>query len=96
MPLSQAIITAGGLINRSNKKNISMIRLNSDGTISKRTIRYEPGAKINSINNPVLREGDTIVVNRNNWTKTTDLIKQAVEPLGPLINSASIFRMLSN
>jgi hypothetical protein len=41
-----------------------------------------------------LRDGDGVVVDPHGWAKTNDRLKAAVEPLVPLLNAASIFRLL--
>jgi len=94
-PMSHAILAAGDITIRANKQTIQLFRLESNGSITQRQIIYTPGAKLNDASNPPLREGDTLVVDRHLWAKTSDRIKSALEPLGPLVNSASIFKVLA-
>ena len=41
-----------------------------------------------------LRQGDVLVVNRNQLAKVTDTMADALEPFNPIIQATSIFRLL--
>lgn len=92
-PFSQALLAAGGITTKGNQSSIEMFRLQPNGTIKKTLLSYNPDATLDSKNNPPLRDGDVVVVNRHGWAKANDRLKAAVEPLGPLLNAASIFRI---
>jgi polysaccharide export outer membrane protein len=94
-PLSSAVMAAGNVDPlRSNGKRIRLLRLESDGNVTSRTIAFEPSAPLDSETNPALRNGDVVVVPRNNWTRANDFIGQAVEPIGPVLNAASLYNIL--
>lgn len=93
-PLSQALLSAGGLTRRANGGNVQLLRLEPNGTIRKATVAYNPAAPMGSEQNPPLQQGDVVVVSRHGWAKTTDSLRSAVEPVGPIINAASLFRLL--
>lgn len=94
-PLSTAVLAAGGIsTNRGHQKNLKLMRLESDGRVSVSTVSFTPEAPLGSPTNPPLRNGDVIVVDRNPWTKGNDFLGQAVAPLGPLLNAASLFTIL--
>jgi polysaccharide export outer membrane protein len=92
-PLSQAVLSAGGLNRRGNRNTIELIRLQPNGSVERKQLVYQPEASLGDSNNPPLRDGDVVVVDRHLWAKTTDGLKAAVEPLGPVLNAASIFRL---
>jgi Periplasmic protein involved in polysaccharide export len=95
-PLAAAVMAAGDVDPlRANPKDIRLLRLESDGTVSARTIVFNPAAPLDSPSNPALHNGDVVVVPRNGWTRGNDFLAQAVSPLGPLLNAASLFRILS-
>lgn len=95
-PLSSAVLAAGGISNnRGHYKNLKLMRLENDGRMSVATVNYTPAAPLGSAANPPLRNGDVIVVDRNPWTKGNDMLGQAVAPLGPLLNAASLFTILA-
>jgi polysaccharide export outer membrane protein len=93
-PLSQALLSAGGLTRRANGDNVQLLRLEPNGTIRKATVSYNPAAPMGSQQNPPLQQGDVVVVSRHGWARATDSLRSAVEPVGPLINAASLFRLL--
>ena len=92
-PFSQALLSAGGITSKGNQNSIEMFRLQSNGTINKTVLPYNPTATLDDTKNPPLQNGDVVVVSRHGWAKTNDRLKAAVEPLGPLLNAASIFRI---
>lgn len=93
-PLSQALQAAGGISLRGNQNTIELLRLEPNGTVERRVLSYRPASNLGDTSNPPLRDGDVVVVDRHGWAKTNDRLKAAVEPLGPLLNAASIFRLL--
>ena len=93
-PLSQAVMSAGGITRRGNRNTLELLRLEPTGAINRRTLAFTPAAALGSDQNPPLRDGDVIVVDRHGWAKTNDGLRSAVEPLGPVLNGLSIFRLL--
>jgi polysaccharide export outer membrane protein len=49
---------------------------------------------LGSSDNPPLRSGDVVVVDRNNIAKFSDGMNNALEPLTPIVNAASVLRIL--
>jgi polysaccharide export outer membrane protein len=95
-PLSAAVMSAGDVNPlRANGKKIRLLRLEGDGNITARTIAFDPAAPLDSPNNPALRNGDVVVVPRNAWTRANDFIGQAVQPIGPVLNAASLYNIIS-
>ena len=95
-PLSQAILSAGGLTNKSNKNKISLIRMNPNGTITKLKSSYKISKKVDKLNNPTLIDGDIIVVEKNAWAKNSENIKTLIEPISELIPPISIYKALTD
>ncbi|MBF2007056.1 MAG: polysaccharide export protein [Chlorogloeopsis fritschii C42_A2020_084] len=80
--LNQAILAAGGFNDvRARSSTVDLIRLNSNGSVTKRTIKMDLAAGINEQTNPILRNNDVVVVYRRP-TRTPDSI-------GALCNSTS-------
>ena len=93
--LTEAVMAAGDLNQlRADANFIRLLRLQSDGTVASTRLRFEPGATLGSSNNPALQNGDVIVVARNGWTSLNQRLAQSVEPLGPLLNAASLYNIL--
>lgn len=79
--LNQALLTAGGFLpGRSQKDSVELIRLNFDGTVSKRTVEIDLAQGINEGTNPVMRNNDIIVVRRTGMTRFVDNVNTAVNP----------------
>ena len=93
-PLSQAILASGGVTRRGSAARIDLIRMDRDGRTTIKQLAYSPDAVLSSPSNPPLRQGDVLVVDRNNLTKVTDGMTDALQPLSPIVNAASIFRIL--
>ncbi|MEB3320578.1 MAG: polysaccharide biosynthesis/export family protein [Cyanobium sp.] len=94
-PLVTAVMAAGDLNQlRADANFIRLLRLQSDGSIASSRLRFDPAAPLGSANNPALQNGDMIVVARNGWTSFNERLAQAVAPLGPLLNAASLYNIL--
>ena len=91
-PLSQALLSAGGITKKGNKNKIALIRMNTDGSITKSISSYGIIKKVNSLNNPTLIDGDVVVVEKNIWAKNSENIKILVEPISDLITPLTIYK----
>ncbi len=93
-PLNQGLLAAGGFDpRRADEGIVELIRLNADGTVSKRSIPINLAQGIGDENNPPLRNNDVIVVNRNILTSTTDTLSTLLSPLGATLGFVNIFRI---
>jgi polysaccharide export outer membrane protein len=77
--LIQAIASSGGKKLYTGK--IEFIRFNYDGSTSKSYFRYNPNAKINSKNNPILMDGDLIHVKRTLIGTASQYLKEVSSPV---------------
>jgi polysaccharide export outer membrane protein len=93
-PLSQALLSAGGLTRRADGGKVRLLRMEPNGTIRQSTVGYNPTAPMGSQANPPLQQGDVVVVDRHGWAKANDSLRSAVEPIAPLVNAGSLFRLL--
>lgn len=92
-PLNQALLAAGGFDPRRARKNaIDLIRLNPDGTVTKREVPIDLAQGINPNTNPALQNNDIIVVGRSGLTKFTDGVGNVLAPVGNLF---SVFNFLN-
>jgi len=93
--LTEAVMAAGDLNQvRADANFIRLLRMQSDGSVLSSRLRFDPAAPLGSTNNPALQNGDVIVVARNGWTTFNQRLAQSVEPLGPLLNAASLYNIL--
>jgi polysaccharide export outer membrane protein len=93
-PLNQAVQAAGGFNPRARKRSVDLIRLNPNGTVTKRDIDIDLAQGINEQNNPTLRNNDVIVVRRNTLASVGDSLTNLLNPVGNIINIFSLFRIL--
>lgn len=95
-PLSQGILAAGGFNNRANRGSVELIRLNANGTVTRRSIVVDFTAGIDEEVNPLLRNNDTILVKRSAPASIADTLDTVVLPLGRALTLFSIPRSLFN
>ena len=95
-PLSKAILNAGGLTNRSNKNKVALIRFNENGTITKTNFKFEQTNNINAEKNPILINGDVIVVEKTAWAKTNDSLKTVFGPFREIVPPLTIYRFFND
>ena len=76
-PLSQAILTSGGITRRGSDTTVELIRVNSQGESSVTQLAFDPKATLSSATNPPLRHGDVVVVNRTALATVTDGLTDA-------------------
>jgi polysaccharide export outer membrane protein len=93
--LNQAILIAGGFNNvRANKNEVDFIRLNPNGTVTKRLIKLNFTKGFDAEYNPRLQNNDTIVIGRNNLTRIGDGFSTILQPFNGLfqILGGGLFR----
>lgn len=93
-PLNQALLAAGGFDQRrADQGTIEVIRLNYNGTVTKRDIEVNFAQGITDGDNPVLRNNDVVVVNRNILTTVSDTLVTVFSPLGAITGFFSFFNI---
>ncbi|MBE9169795.1 SLBB domain-containing protein [Pleurocapsales cyanobacterium LEGE 06147] len=93
-PLNQAILAAGGFDqSRASKGSVELVRLNPNGTVSKREIDVDFAENPSEENNPTLHNNDVVVVGRSGTAVLGDAVGAVLSPfLGPFGFIRSIFR----
>ncbi|MBN3898016.1 MAG: SLBB domain-containing protein [Nostoc sp. NOS(2021)] len=90
--LNQAILAAGGFNDaRASSNAVDLIRLNPNGSVTKRIVKVDFSAGINEQTNPILRNNDVVLVNRSGAAKTGDTVNTITGPLGIILNLLNIF-----
>jgi polysaccharide biosynthesis/export protein len=90
--LNQAILAAGGFNDaRASDDAVDLIRLNPNGSVTKRIVKVDFSAGINEQTNPILRNNDVVVVNRSGAAKTGDTVNTITGPLGIVLNLLNLF-----
>jgi polysaccharide export outer membrane protein len=93
-PLNQAILAAGGFIDRSDSSQVELVRLEPDGSVRKRSITIDLAAAPNEENNPPLRPNDTVIIAKNGYTAATDGLRTLLAPLGAASPASILFPFL--
>ena len=89
--LSQAIFNAGGPINFSaNLKDIELVRTNRDGEIIKEKFKLDL-SKIDPKRNPLLKEGDIVIVKERAVSRELDSLEKVTSPFSGVANILRIF-----
>ena len=76
--LNDAILIAGGA--RVIRGPITFIRYRSDGNIEKRSFNYSKNSPRGSYQNPLLRSGDIISINKNIINVATEVLNELTQP----------------
>lgn len=92
--LNQGIAAAGGFNKvRAKRASVELLRLNPDGSVSNREIPVDLNLALNAEDNPLLRNGDVIVVNRNGLTGFSDVLGSVLTPVGNAFNALNFLRL---
>src|SRR4028118_393703 len=80
--LHQALLTAGSFNQlRANTDKVELLRLNPNGTVSRRTIEVDFAQGLNPNNNPTLRNNDAILAARSGYARVGDNINRFLQPI---------------
>ena len=94
--LTQGIMAGGGpKIKRFNKSQIWLLRVNENGTLTKK--RYRLNLKRfnkKSEENPLLQNGDSILIKRNSLTATGDTLNTISNPITNIVSVWSLFKLI--
>ncbi|MBD3881118.1 SLBB domain-containing protein [Phormidium tenue FACHB-886] len=83
---SQAILASGGF--KQQAQQAELIRLNTNGTVARRSITLNPTQGSDDETNPALQNNDVILVQRTNGTATA---MRSLPQLNPLLGALSFF-----
>jgi polysaccharide export outer membrane protein len=88
--LHQALLTAGSFNQlRAKKDRVELLRLNPNGTVSRRTIEVDFAQGLNPNNNPTLRNNDVILVARSGYARVADNINSFLQPVVGVANAVN-------
>ncbi|AFY33052.1 SLBB domain-containing protein [Calothrix sp. PCC 7507] len=90
--LNQALLAAGGFADgRANSGAVDLIRLNPNGSVTKRLVKVDFTQGINEQTNPILRNNDVVLVSRNGVAQTSDTVNVVAGPLGTILGIVRLF-----
>jgi polysaccharide export outer membrane protein len=89
--LNQALMFAGGFTGRARRRSVELIRLNVNGTVSRRRVEIDLDQSINEDSNPILQSQDVILVNRSLEARITDTIGNILSPINSIFSLFDVF-----
>lgn len=92
-PLNQALLAAGGFNERARTGKVTLLRLNSNGSVMKQQIDVDLAADVNSEQNPAMRDGDSLFVDRSGLSTAGEIIQNITAPFSGIFN---LFRIFGN
>jgi polysaccharide export outer membrane protein len=96
-PLVQAVMAAGGgVVQRAKTNRVDLIRVNRNGTLTRKAVALNLGAPPSPMFNPPLRDGDVVVVHRSNYARLTDAIDAVGRPLTGLASVLTLLQLARN
>ncbi|NEP38413.1 MAG: polysaccharide export protein [Okeania sp. SIO2H7] len=90
--LNQALLAAGGFNQgRAETEEVELIRLNPNGTVTRRQVQVDFSAKVNEETNPTLLNNDVILVGRSGRAALTDNVRGVLAPFSPINRILGVF-----
>jgi polysaccharide export outer membrane protein len=93
-PLNQGIMAAGGFTNKANSRSVTLVRLNPNGSVTKRKIKIDLAKEVNEDSNPPLLNNDVIVVQRSTFATVTDSLSSVLSPVSGTLGVFNILNLL--
>ncbi len=96
-PIIQAILLAGGPIDwKSNKNDVELIRINRNGSATKRKYKINLSEGVSEFKNPPLKDQDIVYVKPSGLQKISSGLGAITEPITPIISGLSLIKLLGN
>jgi len=80
-PLNQALLAAGSFTNRAARREVELIRLNLNGSVSRQQVPIDFAQGLNDASNPPLRNNDVVIVRRSSIASVSDTIETVTNPI---------------
>jgi polysaccharide export outer membrane protein len=93
-PLVQAVLAAGGQnFERARTSRVDLLRINRNGTLTRQAVPLDFGSPPSPELNPPMRDGDVVVVYRNNYARFVDTVDAIARPLTGFVTAFTLFRL---
>lgn len=93
--LIDGILAAGGPTTwRSNYGNVEILSMNRNGSASRKRYRIDLSQNYSEKNNPILNNGDSVWLRRNNFAKATDTLASVTTPFRDLVSIWTLFKLI--
>ncbi|MBT9314595.1 SLBB domain-containing protein [Leptothoe spongobia] len=90
--LNQAMLAAGGFNRRAKEETVELIRLNPNGTVTRRVIEIDLAQGLDAENNPIVQHNDIVVVDPSTAASFADNLGVLLSPflqILPILNFAN-------
>ena len=95
-PLVQAVLSAGGPVPwKGDRGNVTLVRVNKNGTITKKKYKINLKAPVSDSNNPPLKDRDIVYVRSTTLNKISTGLGAVVEPVSPVVTAITLFKLLN-
>lgn len=91
--LSDAVDIAGGA--KTMRGPATFIRFNNDGTVDKRRFNFKRNRKRESFKNPLLRNGDLIVIGDSKFTNANEVVNELTSPFIGIFSTYALIQAIS-
>ena len=92
--LNDAILYAGGF--KLEKGKIKIISYQKDGSLIKKDINYNANAIRGSEANPKLLNGDVILIGKNSFKRTNELLGEIAKPFTNILSIYGGFKVIED
>jgi polysaccharide biosynthesis/export protein len=90
--LNQAVLAAGSFnSSRARTSSVELIRLNSNGTVARRTIKIDFAAAPNEATNPILQNNDVIIAKPSRLARSSDALGLLLRPITSFLGILGLF-----
>ena len=94
-PLIQAVYSAGGPISwKANKGNITLLRVNPNGSVTKKRFKLNLNTDVSVKKNPPLKDRDIVYVQSTMFNKVNKGLSTVTEPISSIITAITLFKIL--
>lgn len=95
--LNESILLAGGVKNwRAKRGSIRLYRMNRNGSITYNKYRLNFNKEPSKNSNPILKNGDTVLVSTSNFAKFSDGVQAIGQPLGGIANTWTLIKLFQD
>ena len=96
-PLNQAILMAGGPIAwKANTGNVELVRVNRNGSITKKKFKLNLSSDVSEINNPPLTNNDIIRVRSSFINNLGEGLATITKPMSNLVTAFTLYKLIEN
>ncbi|MBO8242369.1 polysaccharide export protein [Prochlorococcus marinus XMU1410] len=93
--LVDGILAAGGTKDlRSNYRYVEILRMNKNGSGFRKRYKINLANNYSEKNNPILNDGDSVWIRKNNFAKASDALGYVANPIKDLVSIWTLFKLV--